>query len=46
LPAHEAAKRKAYSSPKLVEYGSIAKLTETGGMTTTDIIVVSKRVCL
>jgi hypothetical protein len=28
--------RKPYEPPRLIEYGSIAKLTETGGLTTRD----------
>lgn len=28
--------RRVYVAPELVEYGSVAKLTQTGGMTSTD----------
>lgn len=28
--------RKAYTSPRLVEYGDVRKLTQTGGHTTHD----------
>ena len=28
--------KKAYCAPKLVEYGSVAKLTQNGGATVTD----------
>lgn len=30
------APRKPYETPKLVEYGDIAKLTQTAGVTTSD----------
>ena len=32
------ASKKAYAPPKLTEYGSVAKLTETGGTSTSDAI--------
>ena len=28
--------RRPYVAPELVEYGNVAKLTQTGGMTSTD----------
>jgi len=28
--------KKAYTAPRLVEYGSVAKLTQTGGITVKD----------
>ena len=31
--------RKAYVAPELVEYGSVAKLTQAGGQTVTDFLV-------
>jgi hypothetical protein len=35
--------RQAYVSPELVEYGSVAKLTQTGGMTTIDFFFNLRR---
>jgi hypothetical protein len=37
--------RRRYEPPKLVEYGSVGKLTQTGGVTTKDTGSM-KRVCL
>ena len=34
-------KGKTYSSPKLVEYGSIAKLTQGSGATTADATLMT-----
>ena len=34
----ELGKRLAYTTPGLVEYGSVAKLTRTGGMTGVDFV--------
>jgi hypothetical protein len=34
---------RAYLAPKLVEYGSVAKLTQTGGMTTVDFFFNLRR---
>jgi len=40
LPARdEPAGRRAYMTPALVEYGSVAKLTQTGGMTGNDFFI-------
>jgi len=39
--------RRAYSSPKLVEYGSVAKLTQSGGSTMDEGSVIAKQMkCL
>jgi hypothetical protein len=35
--------RRPYVSPELVEYGSVAKLTQTGGMTSTDFFFNLRR---
>lgn len=35
--------RRAYVPPQLVEYGNVAKLTETGGMTTIDFFFNLRR---
>lgn len=37
--------RRRYEPPRLVEYGSVGKLTQTGGNTTKDTGAM-KRVCL
>jgi hypothetical protein len=37
--------RRRYEAPRLVEYGSVGKLTQTGGQTTKDTGNM-KRVCL
>ena len=34
---------RAYLAPKLVEYGSVAKLTQTGGMTSADFFFNLRR---
>jgi hypothetical protein len=34
--AHQAQVKKLYASPALIEYGSIAKLTEAGGFSAAD----------
>lgn len=34
--------RQAYEAPKLSEYGSVARLTQTGGMTTYDFIILRR----
>lgn len=31
--------RRVYETPQLSEYGSVAKLTQTGGMTSYDFII-------
>ena len=36
--SHEPAGRRAYVTPALVEYGSVAKLTQAGGMTSIDFL--------
>jgi hypothetical protein len=39
--------RKLYVAPELIEYGSVAKLTQTGGKTVTDFIFFRRmRTCL
>ena len=38
-------KKKNYVAPKLVEYGSIAKLTQNGGVTVADVDAMLQ-VCL
>jgi hypothetical protein len=39
LPASsEPAERRVYMTPALVEYGSVAKLTHAGGMTSVDFL--------
>jgi hypothetical protein len=35
--------RKGYVAPALVEYGTVAKLTQTGGMTTIDFFFGLRR---
>lgn len=35
--------RRPYSTPKLVEYGSVAQLTQSGGSTKTETGVPKKR---
>lgn len=35
-PQPPSPERKRYEAPKLVEYGDIAKLTQTGGLTKSD----------
>jgi len=37
--AGERRERRAYVAPALVEYGSVAKLTQTGGMTGNDFFI-------
>lgn len=44
-PAERRPPRKAYAAPRLVEYGSVAKLTQTGGVTVQDLGVM-RRMCL
>lgn len=38
--------KKTYAKPRLVEYGSVAKLTQSGGSTTTEGAPRSKMGCL
>ncbi len=38
--------KKSYVTPSLVEYGSVAKLTQSGGFTTTDISGAAMMPCL
>lgn len=45
VPA-EKGKRRPYAKPKLLEYGSVAKLTQSGGSTTTETGVPKMRRCL
>ena len=35
--------RRAYVAPELIEYGSVAKLTQTGGRTTVDFLFNLRR---
>lgn len=44
-PAARKPAKKAYAAPRLVEYGSVAKLTQTGGVTVMDIGSM-QRACL
>jgi hypothetical protein len=37
--AKECSERRTYVAPALVEYGSVAKLTQTGGMTGNDFFI-------
>jgi hypothetical protein len=37
--AKESSERRTYVAPALVEYGSVAKLTQTGGMTGNDFFI-------
>jgi hypothetical protein len=40
-PAEPDAKgRKPYAAPELIEYGTVAKLTQTGGSTTVDFVAM------
>lgn len=34
--------RQTYETPQLNEYGSVAKLTQTGGMTSYDFIILRR----
>ena len=36
-------RRRAYVAPELVEYGSVAKLTQTGGRTSVDFLFNLRR---
>ncbi len=36
--------RKRYEAPKLIEYGDIAKLTQTGGASTFDVVNKKRQV--
>lgn len=44
-PGTRATPKKAYTAPRLVEYGSVAKLTQTGGITVKDLGTM-QRACL
>ena len=44
--AQKRAVKKSYVTPSLLEYGGIAKLTQSGGFTTTDIIGAQMMACL
>jgi hypothetical protein len=44
-PGNKKSPKKAYTAPRLVEYGSVAKLTQTGGVTVKDLGSM-QRVCL
>lgn len=37
-PELDSTGRKPYAAPELVEYGTVAKLTQTGGATTLDFV--------
>ena len=38
--------RRPYAKPKLLEYGSVAKLTQSGGSTTTENVSPKMKKCL
>jgi hypothetical protein len=41
---HDASQpRRPYVAPELIEYGTVAKLTQTGGMTSTDFFLSLRR---
>ena len=44
-PGTRTAPKKPYTAPRLVEYGSVAKLTQTGGITVKDLGSM-RRACL
>jgi hypothetical protein len=44
-PGAAAGTKRLYAKPRLVDYGPVSKLTQTGGITTTDSGNM-KRVCL
>lgn len=44
-PAKRTPAKKAYAAPRLVEYGSVAKLTQTGGITVKDVGTM-RQMCL
>ena len=47
LKEHEAGPpKKPYAKPQLTEYGSVSKLTQSGGSTTNEGAPRSKRGCL
>jgi hypothetical protein len=39
-PEQKQPAKQAYSTPSLIEYGSIAKLTQTGGVTGADAMAM------
>jgi hypothetical protein len=41
--AEQPAERKAYTRPEVVAYGSISKLTQSGGATRTEFIFARRR---
>ena len=44
--ADETSPRKLYQPPKLVEYGTVAKLTQSGGATVRDGFAMRRMSCL
>ena len=44
--AHKKPVKKNYATPSLLEYGSIAKLTQTGGATAADFQGATMMACL
>ena len=44
--SHEKGKRRPYAKPKLLEYGSVAKLTQSGGSTANEPATKMKGKCL
>jgi hypothetical protein len=44
--AARAPRKRAYRAPVLVEYGSVAKLTQAGGSTRSDAPGTERRQCL
>ena len=38
--------RRPYAKPKLLEYGSVAKLTQSGGVTVTEFGTPKMKACL
>ena len=44
--AHEREGKRPYATPRLIEYGSVAKLTQSGGSAQSDGISTFKMVCL
>ena len=44
-PDPQSRAKRRYEKPRLVDYGKVSKLTQTGGITTRDA-GVRKRVCL
>ena len=42
----EKSTRRPYAKPKLIEYGSVAKLTQSGGSTLTELASPKMKKCL